>query len=80
MFLIPLNIQCDFQNLRNKVKAFITIEMNIMGQMREDVLHAVRYQSPAYTYASNVEIPDSNVAAQMADDVLSGKIREEEVY
>jgi hypothetical protein len=54
--------------------------MNIMGQMREDVLHAVRYKSPAYTYASNVEIPDSNVAAQMADDVLRGKIREEEVF
>jgi len=69
-----------FQNLRNDVKAFITIEMNIMGQMREDVLHAVRYQSPVYTYASNVEIPDSNTAAQMADDVLNGKIREEEVY
>ena len=69
-----------FSNLNPHVKALITVEINILGQMREDVQNAVRCKVPVYSYAQGKTMPDANIAVQYAKDALDGKLVEEEVF
>lgn len=69
-----------FKKLGNQVKALVTIEMNMMGQMREDVLHACKYKIPCYSYASAQFVPDEKKAVTLAEDILAGKLEELEVF
>ena len=69
-----------FEELSPDVKALVTVELNMMGQMREDVILASRGKIPAYTYAAAQIIPEVDELVNYAKDVLAGKIKEEEVF
>ena len=68
-----------FRELGPQVHGLVTIEMNIFGQMREDVTTAVKSRIPVYSYASAKEVPVPEKAVQIAKDVLAGKLEEEEI-
>lgn len=68
-----------FEELGPQVRGLITVEMNIFGQMREDVTIAVKSRIPVYSYASAKAVPVPETALQMAKDVLAGKLEEEEI-
>ena len=69
-----------FKNLNPNLKALVTVEVNILGQMREDVQTAVRFKVPVYAYAKGKIMPDAAIAVGYARDALAGKLIEEEVY
>lgn len=69
-----------FQKVGANNKAFVVIEMNMMGQMREDVMQACQSKIPCYSYASARIVPDGEYAVQLAKDILAGKVKEEEVF
>ncbi len=69
-----------FAKVGSNCKAFVTIEMNSMSQMLEDVMQACKFKTPCYSYASARIVPDAEYAVQFAKDILAGKVKEEEVF
>lgn len=69
-----------FKELGTQVKALITVELNILGQMREDVMNAVRCRIPVYSLAQGKVIPETETLVQYAKDALADKLTEEEVF
>ncbi|MEG1633064.1 MAG: 3-methyl-2-oxobutanoate dehydrogenase subunit VorB [Oscillospiraceae bacterium] len=69
-----------FKQLTGSVKALVTVELNMMGQMREDVILASGGKIPAYTYAAAQNVPEQEELVAFAKDILAGKIKEEEVF
>nr|WP_325195965.1 3-methyl-2-oxobutanoate dehydrogenase subunit beta [uncultured Oscillibacter sp.] len=69
-----------FQELGPQVKALITVEINILAQMKEDVMNAVRCRVPVYSYCQGKVMPDPEIAVKYAEDALSGNLKEEEVF
>lgn len=56
-----------------RAKAYISVEMNILGQMVDDILLAEKMKYPVYSYTSFSEVPDVNKIIEMASDILDGK-------
>ena len=77
IFLKP---QFRGQGLGPQVKALITVEINILAQMKEDVMNAVRCRVPVYSYCQGKVMPDPEIAVKYAEDALSGNLKEEEVF
>ena len=69
-----------FKSLSPTLKALVTVEINILGQMREDVQTAVRCRVPVYAYAKGKIMPEVGVAVDYARQALAGQLTEEEVY
>ncbi|MDR3644097.1 MAG: 3-methyl-2-oxobutanoate dehydrogenase subunit beta [Clostridia bacterium] len=69
-----------FAKLPGTLRGLVTVELNMMGQMREDVLLATRCRFPAYSLATAQHIPDVPQLVDYAKDVLSGRAVEEEVF
>lgn len=69
-----------FDALGPQVKAFITVELNILAQMKEDVMNAVRCRVPVYSYCQGKIMPDPETAVQYARDALAGRLIDEEVF
>lgn len=68
-----------FQDLNDSVKGLMTVEMNILSQMLEDVAAATKYQYPLYTHATAIEIPQAKDIVAKAKEVLAGSVQAEEV-
>ena len=53
-----------------KAKAFLTVEMNILGQMMDDVKLAVESRYPVDHYGSIFEIPEPDGIIAKAKEML----------
>jgi 2-oxoglutarate/2-oxoacid ferredoxin oxidoreductase subunit alpha len=69
-----------FSKLPESLKGLVTVELNMMGQMREDVILASKCRFPAYSVATAQHIPDVEQLIEFATDVLAGRAVEEEVF
>ena len=56
-------------------KAFLTVEMNILGQMKDDVKLAVNCSRPVYSMGSIFGIPDTGDIIKKAESILKGEVR-----
>jgi pyruvate/2-oxoacid:ferredoxin oxidoreductase alpha subunit len=68
-----------FDRLSENLKGFVTVEMNMMGQMREDVIIASHNRVPTYTVATAQYTPTSEQLIAFAQDVIAGKAEYQEV-
>ena len=55
-----------FRNLNAGLKGFICVEMNILGQMTEDVRAAVEYRYPVESYTTFFDVPESEKIVEIA--------------
>lgn len=55
-----------FKNLSPDLKGFISVEMNILGQMADDVRAAVRYGYDVKQYNTFFDVPNSETIVEMA--------------
>ncbi|MEG0767553.1 MAG: transketolase C-terminal domain-containing protein, partial [Clostridia bacterium] len=69
-----------FSAIPTDCKAVVTVEMNMMGQMREDVIIATHGQFHTYTLALAQRVATVNQVIGYAKAVMDGKIKEEEVF
>ena len=51
----------------------MTVEMNILGQMVDDVLLVTKNKYPVYSYATVKEVPETDIIIEKVKDVLAGK-------
>lgn len=71
--------QQPFETPPESVRAYVTVEMNILGQMAEDVRTALRFQRPVYTHATAIDVPDSEDIIEYCKLVESGAVEPTEV-
>ncbi len=69
-----------FAELSKDCKALVTVEMNMMGQLREDVMLYSKCQYPVYALTTAYKVPGVDQCVEFAEDILAGKVNEEEVY
>ncbi|MBM6990056.1 MAG: 3-methyl-2-oxobutanoate dehydrogenase subunit beta [Mobilibacterium timonense] len=69
-----------FKEIPDTCRGVITVEVNMMGQMRDDVIITVKGKFPTFALTTNQRIAKVDQVVQYAKDVYDGKIREEEVY
>lgn len=62
-----------FRELGPDVKALISVEMNILGQMVEDIRTATQFKYPVESYRTFFDVPDSERIVEMAKETLGGK-------
>lgn len=69
-----------FKEIPDTCRGVITVEVNMMGQMRDDVIITVKGKFPTYSLATRQRIATVNQVIEFAKDVYDGKVEEEEVY
>ncbi|QRN86389.1 3-methyl-2-oxobutanoate dehydrogenase subunit VorB [Clostridia bacterium] len=62
-----------FKELGSECKALMTVEMNILGQMKDDVVLAVANKYPVYSYTTVKEVPETETIIEKAKNILSCK-------
>lgn len=62
-----------FDGLTSSCTALMTVEMNILGQMVDDVLLATKNRYPVYSYASVKEVPETDIVIKKVKEILSGR-------
>lgn len=67
-----------FQRQGRQVKAYMTVEISMLGQMKEDVLYASRHKHPVHSFTTACDIPDPIDIVEKARAVLEGEINEME--
>lgn len=60
-----------FRQLGAGVKSLLCVEMNILGQMVEDVKAAVEYRLPVESFRTFFDVPDSEDIAERAAAIIS---------
>lgn len=66
-----------FEKFNGKVKGYMSVEMNLTGQMVEDVYLAAHNTTPVYNYPTGIDIADSDKILEQVKAVLRG---EKEAY
>lgn len=69
-----------FEAIPSTCRGIITVEVNMMGQMRDDVIISVKGKFPTYSLATRQRVAKVEQVIQFARDVFDGKVVEEEVY
>lgn len=69
-----------FQEIPDTCRSIITVEVNMMGQMRDDVIITVKGKFPTYALTTNQRVAKVDQVVAFAKDVYNGKVKEEEVY
>lgn len=69
-----------FKKLPDTLKGLVTVEINMMGQMREDVIIACENKFPTYSIATAQHIPKTDHLINFAKDIIAGKAQQEEVF
>jgi pyruvate/2-oxoacid:ferredoxin oxidoreductase alpha subunit len=67
-----------FQRQGCQVKAYMTVEISMLAQMKEDVSYACRQKHPVHSFTTACEIPDPTDIVNKARAVLEGEIKEME--
>lgn len=69
-----------FAELSEDCKALVTVEMNMMGQLREDVMLYTKCAYPTYAITTAYKVPGVDQIIDFARGILAGSISEEEVF
>ena len=69
-----------FDEIPDTCRGIITVEANMMGQMRDDVIITVKGKYPTYSLATRQRIAKVDQVIDFAKAVYEGKVKEEEVY
>ncbi|MCD8361523.1 MAG: 3-methyl-2-oxobutanoate dehydrogenase subunit beta [Lachnospiraceae bacterium] len=69
-----------FAEIPDTCRGIITVEVNMMGQMRDDVIITVKGKYPTYALTTNQRVAKVDQVVAFAKDVYNGKVKEEEVY
>ena len=69
-----------FDEIPDTCRGIITVEANMMGQMRDDVIITVKGKYPTYALATRQRIAKVDQVIDFAKTVYDGKVKEEEVY
>ena len=69
-----------FDEIPTTCKGLITIEMNMMGQMVEDVIIACKGKFPVYALATGPKVPTVDEVIKYAVQVMKGEVTEWEVF
>lgn len=69
--LWPFPVQA-FEKLSDKCKALMTVEMNILGQMVDDVILATGNKYPVYKYTSVKDVPETEIVIDKVKRILEG--------
>jgi len=69
--LWPFPVQA-FEKLSDTCKALMTVEMNILGQMVDDVILATGNKYPVYKYTSVKDVPETEVVIDKVKRLLEG--------
>ncbi len=69
-----------FDLVPSTCKGLVTVEMNMMGQMREDVILACNAKYPTYSYLTAQRVPTVDGVIKYVQDILAGNVKEEEVF
>ncbi len=69
-----------FEDIPETCKGIVTVEMNMMAQMLEDVLIVVKCKYPAYTVSTAQKVPTTDQIIALAENIISGKAKEWEVF
>ena len=69
-----------FAELSENCKALVTVEMNMMGQLCEDVMLYTKSKYPTYAIATAYKVPAVEEVVAYAEDILAGKAKEQEVF
>lgn len=62
-----------FKEISIDCKALMTVEMNILGQMVEDVVLATNNKYPVHAYATVKEVPETDIIIRKVKEILAGK-------
>lgn len=65
-----------FAELRHTAKAFLSVEMNALGQMAEDIALAVHCDKPVYTFPSGMTPAKEKDILAKVQSILEGKEKE----
>lgn len=66
-----------FEKYNGRTGAYVSVEMNLTGQMVEDVYLAARGKTPVYNAPSGIDIPDSDRILETVKAIIRG---EKEAY
>jgi 2-oxoglutarate/2-oxoacid ferredoxin oxidoreductase subunit alpha len=69
-----------FAELSDKCMALVTVEMNMMGQLREDVMLYTKSKYPTYAITTAYKVPTTDEIIEFAESILMGTATEQEVY
>lgn len=69
-----------FDKIPTTCKGVVTIEMNMMAQMLEDVMLAVKCRYPAFSLATAQRVPAADDVVEFAKKVIAGEVEEKEVF
>lgn len=69
-----------FKEIPDTCRGVITVEVNMMGQMREDVILTVKGKYPTFALTTNQRVAKVDQVIAFARDVYDGKVKEEEVF
>ena len=69
-----------FEELSVNCKALVTVEMNMMGQMREDVILYSKNKYPTYAITTAYKVPTIEQIITFTQNILNGKVKEQEVF
>ncbi|WP_130860943.1 3-methyl-2-oxobutanoate dehydrogenase subunit VorB [Bacilliculturomica massiliensis] len=69
-----------FEELSGSCKALVTVEMNMMGQLCEDVMLYTKSKYPTYAITTAYQVPAIDEIVAFAQDILAGTAKEQEVF
>ena len=69
-----------FDAIPDTCRGIVTVEVNMMGQMREDVMLTVKGKFPTYALATRQRIAKVDQVVEYAKAVYNGEVKEEEVF
>ncbi len=68
-----------FENPPADLRGYLSVQMDITGQMAEDICLADRFRHPVYTHSTAIDIPRAGDIIQKARDILAGRVAPKEV-
>lgn len=76
---VPFPVKA-FDEIGDKCRALMTVEMSITGQMTDDVVVASKCHYPIYGYLTSYEVPESERILDIAKRIIAGKAKEELIH
>lgn len=62
-----------FKEMKADCRGLMTVEMNILGQMKDDVILAVKHELPVSAYTTVKDVPETELIIEKAKNILAGK-------
>ena len=72
---VPFPIKA-FDEISPDCKGLLIVEMNVKGQMKQDVMCASRCKYPIYGYFSVAIVPERDRVVEIAEDIIAGRAQE----